>query len=43
MLIALAWSHHNATDLSARRLQTADISVSGSKYSFAVHSAYVPA
>jgi hypothetical protein len=30
-------------DLYPRRFQTADVSVSGDRYSFVVHSAYVPA
>jgi hypothetical protein len=36
-------STHNIADLSARRFQTAGLSVSGSGYSFLIHSAYVPA
>jgi hypothetical protein len=32
-----------AADLCARRFQTIGLSVSGGRYSFLVHSAYVPA
>jgi hypothetical protein len=34
---------YSVADLSARRFQTTDLSVTGGRYSFLVHSAYVPA